>query len=76
MGNNNSEITQTVTFKANDIIAESDILLQFKIREILRQCTDVDDFIKGTILRSEADRLMRESMELLQGVQRAEVPND
>ena len=54
MSKDNTEITITHYFKSKDIVAESDLLLQYKIRELLRTTTDVSDEIKVRILDNEA----------------------
>lgn len=59
MNKDDSEIVVTDIFKANDMVAESDLFLQFKLREILDRCNDVSAADKAGILRYEAERVER-----------------
>lgn len=62
MDDNKTEIEITSIFKANNMIAESDLLLRFKIREVLNQAQDVDLTDKYVILRDEARLLKNDTL--------------
>lgn len=57
-----SEITITHIFKSNDMVAESDLMLRFQIRELLDRATGVDKNEQYLILRDEARRLKKDTL--------------
>lgn len=50
------EIRMTQIFNANDIVAESDLWLQYQIREVMRR-SNVSNQRKAAILSAERDEL-------------------
>ena len=57
-----TEITITHIFKSNDMVAESDLLLRFQIRELLSRANNIDANDKWLILRDEARLLKRDTL--------------
>ena len=55
---NQTEITITHIFKSNDMIAESDILFRFEVRELMRRAKGIPPLLQAEILRNEADLLL------------------
>jgi hypothetical protein len=57
MEKQDTEIYSTQIFKANDMATESDLWLQFQIRELLNRFPGVSPQTQRDILLYEADRL-------------------
>lgn len=57
-----TEIILTHVFKSNDMVAESDLLLRFEIRELLSRTAGVDANDQYLILRDEARRLKKDTL--------------